>query len=120
MVFTLKVTGPPEIEAAFEDFAGTMIRYGLREPVDILFKAGEMQARNEVPVKTGYLRSSIKSERTALGARLLAEAPYALYVDKRVPYFSNAVEMIQRELPGLVQKAIDEQAGRITRKYFGG
>lgn len=119
MVFTLKVTGPPEIEAAFEDFAGTMVRYGVREPVDKLFKAGEMQARSEVPVKTGYLRSSIKSERTALGAKLLAEAPYALYVDKRVPYFSNAVEMIQRELPSLVQRAINEQAGRINRKYFG-
>jgi len=120
MGFTLKITGPPEIDAAFEDFAGTMIRYGIREPVDKLFKAGEMQARSEAPVKTGLLRSSIKSERTAFGARLLAEAPYSLYVDKRVPYFTNAVEMIQRELPGLVQKAIDAQAGRISRKYFGG
>jgi hypothetical protein len=120
MVFTLKVTGPPEIDAAFEDFAGTMVRYGIREPVDVLFKKGEMQARSEAPVKTGYLRSSIRSERTAFGAKLSAEAPYALYVDKRVPYFSNAVEMIQRELPRLVQRAIDEQAGRISRKYFGG
>jgi hypothetical protein len=117
--FTLKVTGPPAIEAAFEDFAGTMIRYGLREPVDKLFKAGELQARSEAPVKTGFLRSSIRSERSTFGAKLSAEAPYALYVDKRVPYFSNAVEMIQRELPGLVQKAINEQAGRISRKYFG-
>ena len=114
MGFTLKVTGPPAIDAAFEDFAGTMIRYGIREPVDKLFKKGELQARAEVPVKTGYLRSSIKSERSAFGARLFAEADYALYVDKRVPYFSNAVDMIQRELPGLVQKAIDEQAGRIS------
>ena len=74
MVFTLKVTGPPEIEAAFEDFAGTMIRYGLREPVDILFKAGEMQARNEVPVKTGYLRSTIKSERTCNGCQIVSRS----------------------------------------------
>ena len=120
MVFSLKVTGPEGIDAAFEDFSGTMIRYGLQEPTDALFKAGVMQARSQVPVKTGYLRSSIRSDRTAFGARLSAEAPYALFVDKRVPYFSNAVEMIQRELPGLVQKAINEQAGRISRKYFGG
>ena len=119
MVFTLKVSGPEGIDAAFEDFSGTMIRYGLQEPTDALFKAGAMQARAEAPVKTGYLRSSIRSDRTAFGARLSAEAPYALYVDKRVPYFSNAVAMIQRELPGLVQKGINEQAGRISRKYFG-
>ena len=120
MVFTLKVTGPEGIDAAFEDFSGTMVRYGIQEPTDQLFKAVAMQARSEVPVKTGYLRSSIRSDRTAFGARLSAEAPYALYVDKRVPYFSNAVAMIQRELPRLVQKAINEQAGRISRKYFGG
>jgi hypothetical protein len=120
MVFTLKVTGPEGIDAAFEDFSGTMVRYGIQEPTDQLFKAAAMQARSQVPVVTGYLRSSIKSERTSFGAKLLAEAPYALYVDKHVPYFSNAVEMIQRELPGLVQKAINEQAGRISRKYFGG
>lgn len=119
MVFTLKVSGPEGIEAAFEDFSDTMIRYGLREPTDQLFKAGAMMARANAPVKTGYLRSSIRSDRTAFGATLLAEAPYALYVDKRVPYFSDAVAMIQRELPGLVQKAINEQAGRISRKYFG-
>ena len=96
-----------------------MVSYGIQEPTDQLFKAGAMMARSQVPVKTGYLRSSIRSVNVQVfGAKLLAEAPYALYVDKRVPYFSNAVEMIQRELPGLVQKAINEQAGRISRKYF--
>lgn len=120
MVFRLTVTGPPEINAAFEDFSGTMARYGLREPVDKLFTAGMMQARSQAPVKTGLLRSSIRFDRTSFGATLSAEAPYALYVDKRVPYFSNAVEMIQRELPALVQRAINEQSGRISRKYFGG
>ena len=43
-----------------------------------------------------------------------------LYVDKRVPYFSNAVAYIQQTLPGLVQQAISQQAGRISRKFFGG
>jgi hypothetical protein len=120
MVFTLRITGPPAIEAAFTDFSQTMIRYGLQEPVDFAFKTGEQMARNQAPVKTGFLRSSIRSERTARGARLIASAPYALYVDKRVPYFSNAVAEIQRILPGLVQQAINEQAGRISRKFFGG
>jgi hypothetical protein len=120
MVFRLRVSGPPAIDAAFEDFAFTMERYGLREPVDYLFKQAELQARSQAPVRTGFLRSSIHSTRTARGARLVAEAPYALYVDKRVPYFSNAVDYINRELPRLVQTAINEQSGRISRKYFGG
>jgi hypothetical protein len=96
-----------------------MMRYGLQEPVDYLFKQAEQQARAQAPVKTGYLRSSIRSERTSNGAALIAEAPYALYVDKRVPYFSNAVNKIQRELPALVQRAIAQQAGILTRKFFG-
>lgn len=120
MVFTLKITGPPAIEAAFTDFSETMIRYGLQEPVDQAFKQGEMIARTQVHVRTGFLRSSIHSERTSRGARLIASAPYALYHDKVNPYFSNAVEEIQRVLPQLVQKAIAEQAGRLSRKYFGG
>ncbi len=118
MGFTLRITGPPAIEAAFSDFTQTMIKYGLQEPVDYVFKQGELQARSEVPVKTGFLRSSIHSERTSKGARLVAEAPYALYVDKRVPYFSNAVSYIQQTLPQLVQQAISQQAGRISRKFF--
>jgi hypothetical protein len=118
MVFTLKISGPPAMDAAFQDFSNTMVRYGLQEPVDRLFKAGEQMARSQAPVRTGYLRSSIRSERTHSGARLIAEAPYALYVDKRVPYFSNAVEMIQRELPRLVQLSMNQQAGRISRKWF--
>jgi hypothetical protein len=120
MVFTLRVSGPPAIEAAFEDFSQTMIRYGLQESVDFAFKQGEQIARTQAPVKTGFLRSSIHSERTARGARLIASADYALYVDKRVPYFSNAVAEIQRILPGLVQQAISEQASRLSRKFFGG
>ena len=119
MVFRMRITGPPALEAAFEDFAFTMEKYGLREPVDFLFKQGELQARGEVPVRTGFLRSSIHSERTSRGARLVAGAHYALQVDKRVPYFSNAVEMINRELPNLVQRAISEQQGRMNRKFFG-
>jgi hypothetical protein len=119
MVFTLKITGPPAIEAAFEDFSGTMIRYGLREPVDYAFEEGRKVATLEAPVKTGYLRSSIKTDRLPQGARLIAEADYALYVDKRIPYFSNAIEHIQRILPPLVQKAVAEQASRLSRKYFG-
>lgn len=120
MVFTLRITGPPAIEAAFTDFTQTMIRYGLQEPVDAVFKQGELQARSAAPVKTGFLRSSIHSERTSRGARLVAEAPYALYVDKRVPYFSNAVAYIQQALPPLIQQGINQQAGRISRKFFGG
>src|SRR5262245_11098939 len=120
MVFRLRVTGPPAIEAAFEDFAFTMERYGLREPVDYLFKQAELLARSESPVKTGYLRSSIHADRTPRGAVLRAEAPYALYVNNRVPFFSNAVDYINQQLPILVQRAIDEQAGRMSRKYFGG
>ena len=120
MVFRLRITGPPAIEAAFEDFAFTMERYGLREPVDYLFKQGELMARSESPVRSGFLRSSIHSERTSRGARLAAEASYALWVNKRVPYFSNAVEYINRELPLLVQRAINEQSGRMSRKFFGG
>jgi hypothetical protein len=120
MVFTLRITGPPAIEAAFQDFSGTMIRYGLREPVDYAFEEGRKVATLQSPVKTGYLRSSIKTDRLPQGARLIAEAPYALFVDKRVPYFSNAIEHIQRILPPLVQRAISEQASRLTRKFFGG
>ena len=120
MGFSIKLSGPPAISAAFQDFSGIMIRYALQEPVDFAFKRGEQIARTEVPVRTGFLRSSIRSERMAMGAKLIAAAPYALYVDKRVPYFSNAVAEIQRILPQLVQRAIDEQAGRLTRKYFGG
>lgn len=118
MVFTLRITGPPAIEAAFQDFSGTMIRYGLREPVDYAFEEGRKVATLQVPVRTGYLRSSIKTERLPQGARLIATADYALYVDKRVPYFSNAIEHIQNILPALVQRAIGEQASRLTRKYF--
>ena len=55
MVFTLRITGPPAIEAAFTDFTQTMIRYGLQEPVDAVFKQGELQARSAAPVKTGFL-----------------------------------------------------------------
>ena len=119
MVFTLRITGPPAIEAAFQDFSGTMIRYGLREPVDYAFEEGRKLAALQAPVRTGYLRSSIKFDRLPQGARLIAEAPYALFVDKRIPYFSNAIEHIQRILPPLVQRAINEQAGRLSRKFFG-
>ena len=120
MVFTLKVTGPEGIDAAFEDFSGTMVQYGIQEPTDQLFKAGRNAGKGRGSCKD-WISAFFHSIRAhVFGARLSAEAPYALFVDKRVPYFSNAVEMIQRELPGLVQKAINEQAGRISRKYFGG
>lgn len=118
MVFTLRISGPPSIEAAFQDFSGTMIRYGLREPVDYAFEEGRKIATKEVPVRTGLLRSSIGVDRLPQGARFFVSADYALYVDKRVPYFSNAIAHIQRILPPLIQKAINDQATRLTRKYF--
>ena len=74
MVFTLKVTGPPEIEAALEDFAGPMIRYGLENLLTHYSKPVKCRHRSEVPVKTGYLRSHIKSERSAMGAKLSARS----------------------------------------------
>lgn len=120
MVFTLRITGPPAIEAAFEDFAFTMERYGLREPVDYVFKQAELLARSKSPVRTGFLRSSIRSERSPKGARLVAEAPYALWVNNRIPFFSDAVDYINQQLPQLVQTAINEQSGRMSRKFFGG
>lgn len=124
MLFNLKITGPEKIETAFSDFTTNMIRYGLQEPVAFVFKEGELQARTASPVRTGFLRSSIHADITARGARLAAAAPYAIYVDqgtsrmKAQPFFTNAVKYIQRTLPGLVQRGINEQAGRISRKFF--
>lgn len=120
MPFTLKITGPPAIEAAFTDFVPNMQRYAIEEPIRTVLKQAELLARSKAPVRTGFLRSSIHSEYGPRGGRLVAEAHYALYVDKRVPYFSDAVNYINSTLPGLVQQAISEQQGRLSRKYFGG
>lgn len=120
MTFTLKITGPPAIEAAFSDFTVNMSRYGIQEPIAYVLKQAELMARSKSPVRTGFLRSSIHSEVGARGGRLVAEAPYALYVDKRVPFFSDAVDYINSTLPQLVQRAISEQQGRLSRKFFGG
>ena len=120
MPFTLKITGPPAIEAAFTDFIPNMQKYGIEEPIRTVLKQAELLARSKSPVRTGFLRSSIRAETGPRGGRLIAAAPYALYVDKRVPYFSDAVDYINQTLPGLIQAAINEQQGRLSRKYFGG
>jgi hypothetical protein len=97
-----------------------MMRYGLQEPTEKAFKLGEQVARSKAPVKTGFLRSSIRVERSPSSTKLVASAPYAEYVNRRVPFFTQGVEEIQRVLPGYVQQAVNEQAGRISRKYFEG
>ena len=70
MVITLKVNGPGNISAAFDDFAQTMIRHGLQEPVDKAFKQGEQVARSKAPVRTGFLRSSIRVDKSPSSTKL--------------------------------------------------
>lgn len=120
MVFTLKITGPQNMEAAFSDFSTNMTRYAIEIPIRFAFTRAEQIAKTEVHVRTGFLRSSIRSEYSSRGGRLVAAAPYALYHNAINPYFTHAVDEVIRILPLLVSQAIAEQAGRLTRKWFGG
>jgi hypothetical protein len=51
---------------------------------------------------------------------LVASAPYAKAVDDRTGFFTNTMEGIQRTLPSLMQRKINEQAGIVQRKFFSG
>src|SRR5262245_16417073 len=125
LLFKMTLTGPEQMAAAWNEHALNIARYGMKGAIDVLFKQGELRARSESPVRTGFLRSSIKSEATSTGAVLMAEAPYAAFVDqgtrymKARPFFTNAVRYIQDNMGRVIQQAINEQAGRTSRKYFG-
>jgi hypothetical protein len=51
---------------------------------------------------------------------LVASAPYAKAVADRTGVFTDAVEGIQRTLPSLMRRKINEQAGIVQRKFFSG
>lgn len=120
MVFKLKITGPKNLDVGFQAFAENMKRYGIQEPVDYAFKQGEQRAKQNAPVKTGRLRDSIHVEKRPNSTSLVASTPYAKMVDDRTGFFTNAAEGIQRTLPGLVQRSINEQAGILGRKFLSG
>jgi len=68
------------------------------------------EAKKEAPVRTGYLRASIKNRVDKMKAWVRAFAPYAKYVEYGTmyqssnPFFRRAVDTVKRKMPSILRK----------------
>jgi HK97 gp10 family phage protein len=74
------------------------------------------EARALAPVRTGKLKSSIRSRAQAPHWQIVqAHAPYAIYVEYGTrhhhaqPFFNPAVEMVSHRMSGIAKKNFKEQ-----------
>ncbi len=115
MAFDLQVDvyGAQEIIAGFEGFGSDLERY----VYDKILQWAEMvrqEAEFIVPVRSGFLRSTIFVEVEGWVAKFGAYAPYAAFVEKGTrrimarPFIEPAVQRFLPELENLILSAIDE------------
>lgn len=96
---------------------------------DVFFRIGEEYAnimystmRSVVPVKTGYLRSTIGKSSSTTEIMVYVDAPYAGYVNfgtrrqKAQPYFTSTVEQFTPEF----ERAFDAETGKVISSSGGG
>lgn len=79
----------------------------------------EKYAKEDAPVDTGFLRSSISSARTADGAEVRVDAEYAYYQEfgssrnKAQPYIRPAIDENQEEIVRVVAEQIDRDIKKL-------
>lgn len=96
---------------------------------DVFFKVGEEYAnimystmRSVVPVRTGYLKSTIGKSSSTTEIMVYVDAEYAGYVNfgtsrqRAQPYFTNTVQQFTPEF----EKAFDAETGKAISKNTGG
>lgn len=109
---SIDVKGVEEFQAAMERFDSGMQRHvyrGLHSfATDI-----KHTARKLVPVRTGYLRSTIYSKIREWVAEIGAEAPYAMFVElgtrymRARPYLFPAVQQHLPRLEQIIREALE-------------
>jgi HK97 gp10 family phage protein len=85
----LKLKGAPQLKAAFERLGASVQRKVLRKALDASSKIAVQAARENVPVDTGALKSSIISK-VSIGSKksqskIIAPVKYAHFVELGVP-----------------------------------
>lgn len=99
----LDISGHEEFKRALAKL-DTALQSKVREQLQEWSRQVQQQAQNKVPVRTGYLQSSIYAMVREWVAEIGAEAAYALFVEfgtrymQAQPYLQPA---IQEGLPGL-------------------
>ena len=82
-----------------------------RDAVEEIQKVGEEivdEARQDAPVRTGKLQSSIQSEATADGCKISSDVPYAGYVNRKHPFMTNALMDVQTRIVDRIKERLEE------------
>ena len=88
----------------------SLISKTLEGTVEDVAKLLTARAKSEAPVRTGFLRSSIKNSIDRFKAVVYAAAHYAGYVEfgtykqKANPYFRRAIDNVKRKVPSIIRK----------------
>jgi len=107
----LDLEGVEEFKSAMERFDSNMQR-NVRSNLTDWAAAVEASARQLVPVRTGYLKSTIHAKTSEWQAEIGVEAPYALQVElgtrhmRAQPYLNPAVQEHLPQLEHTVSEAI--------------
>jgi len=102
-----EVQGVEEFKQAMQRFDSAM-QLGVHEQLANWAAETENLARQLVPVRTGYLRSTIYSKTSEWIAEIGAEATYASFIEFRTrPYLGPAIQEQLPKLEQIIANAID-------------
>jgi len=110
---SLEIEGVEQFQAAMAKFDSGMQRHVHRRLVSLAADI-KASARQKVPVKTGYLRSTIYAKVREWIAEIGAEAAYALYVElgtryiRARPYLYPAIQEHLPQLEAIISEAIED------------
>ena len=110
---SLDVEGAEEFQTAMAQFDSGMQRHVHRRLASLAADI-KASARQKVPVKTGYLRSTIYAKVRDWVAEVGAEAAYALYVElgtrhmRARPYLYPAIQEHLPQLEAIISEAIED------------
>lgn len=108
----IEVAGAEELARAMSSFDGAL-KERMHESLSVWAENVRTEAQRIVPVRTGYLRSSIYARTRDWQAEVGAEAAYAADVEfgtrnaQAKPFLSPAVESKLPELERLLLQALD-------------